>query len=86
MGSTRHSPPAGNEGCTRSLQDGCRFRIEIILDLADFDRSVDETVYGYVMATLADALNEIADTVVERLVDAQAAQLARPKNFTQRSN
>ncbi|MCG5244846.1 hypothetical protein [Methylorubrum extorquens] len=48
-------------------------RIETTLDLNDFDRSVDETVDGYVMPTLADALNEITDTVVERLVEAQAA-------------
>lgn len=49
-------------------------RIETTLDLADFDRSVNETVDGYVMPTLAD-------TVIERLVEAQAAQLAKPKSF-----
>lgn len=56
-------------------------RIETTLDLADFDRSVGEAVDGYVMPTLADGLNEIADTVVERLVEAQAAQLAGPKTL-----
>ena len=60
-------------------------RIETTLDVNAFDKSVDEAINDGVMPTLADALNEIADTVVDRLVEAQAALLDRPTDFTQRA-
>lgn len=43
--------------------------IETELNVADFERSVDETVDGYLMPTLADGLNGIADTIIERHVE-----------------
>lgn len=60
-------------------------RIETTLDVAAFEKSTDAAINDGVIPTLADALNGIADTVVERLVEAQPALLDRPTDFTQRA-
>lgn len=47
-----------------------------------FERSIDKTVDGYLMPTLGDGLNSIADTVILRLIETQArAQICRQTSW-----